>query len=300
MIFKVVVPLSKPFKDSKGSSEHYIDAISKESALSKVIVRLLQEGKPLIYAEHGKEPRKFGIKDIGLLYHIITKIGDFESKVSEDKVDKKEDKKEDKDDWKQRSVREMKNKKNKGKDDIQTTLLAMDKMAGLLQANGLNNFAEQIDQVSNTIQILVSAPKSGLLSQLIDGLNSDLSREYTSLIQYLQHSSVIEGPGFESFIEELRKHADQEKDHAIKIADRISFLGGVPTLVVNPMSSSSDPVELLKIELRAEDEAIKYYKERIAQADQLQDYGTSHLIKSILIEEEEHRLDLITILGNNL
>jgi bacterioferritin len=120
------------------------------------------------------------------------------------------------------------------------------------------------------------------------------------LIQYLQHSSVIEGPGFESFIEELRKHADQEKDHAIKIADRISFLGGVPTLVVNPMSSSSDPVELLKIELRAEDEAIKYYKERIAQADQLQDYGTSHLIKSILIEEEEHRLDLITILGNNL
>lgn len=293
MNFKVVVPLSKPFRDSKGSSEHFIDAVSKESALSKVLVRLLQS-KPLSYSEPGKGPRQFGSDKIGLLYHIISKNGDFKVTVTSEPV--KEEKKEDREDWKMRGVKQM---KKKVRDNLQTSLFAMDKVAGLLQGKGFLRFAEQVDQISNTIDIIM-APVINPLEQLITGLNGDISREYSALVQYSQHSTVIEGPGFESFIGQLKEHSQDEARHALLLSDRVSFLGGIPTTEVAPRFTSNDPIELLKMDLRAEEEAIRNYKERITQALQMQDYGTAHLIESILIEEEEHKLDLITILGGNI
>ena len=66
--------------------------------------------------------------------------------------------------------------------------------------------------------------------QLIDLLNDDLAREYQSIIAYVVYSQVLKGAAFMSIAEELEKHAKQELEHALTIAQQIDYLGGMPTV----------------------------------------------------------------------
>jgi bacterioferritin len=52
---------------------------------------------------------------------------------------------------------------------------------------------------------------------------------------------------------------------------------------------------MLKQDLKGEKHAIASYKERIAQAESLQEYGLRRVIEDILIQEEEHERDLLTV-----
>jgi bacterioferritin len=50
--------------------------------------------------------------------------------------------------------------------------------------------------------------------------------------------------------------------------------------------------------LRAENNAIYRYKERITEAEALREYGLRRILEDILVKEEEHKRDLLTILGD--
>jgi bacterioferritin len=133
--------------------------------------------------------------------------------------------------------------------------------------------------------------------QFISELNKDLSLEYSAAIQYLQHAAVIDGPGYTTFIEELLTHADEEFGHAKKIADHLNFLGAIPTIDVGERKISSESVEMLQQDLEGENTAISRYKERIAQARELKDFGSEKILLEILADEESHANDLETILA---
>jgi bacterioferritin len=133
--------------------------------------------------------------------------------------------------------------------------------------------------------------------QLLENLNKDLAWEYAALIQYVQHASVITGAEYESIIAELLLHADEEKQHAIQLSDQIDFLGGVPAVDVAEVQVSADSTEMLEQDLAGERDAIARYKERIAQAEALREYGLRRVLEDILIIEEEHARDLMTVLG---
>jgi bacterioferritin len=133
--------------------------------------------------------------------------------------------------------------------------------------------------------------------QLLDKLNQDLAWEYAALIQYVQHASVITGAEYESMIQELLIHANEEMAHAIALSDQIDFLGGVPAVDVEQVETSGDSKEMLEQDLAGEFDAISRYKERIAEAERLQEYGLRRVLEDILIVEEEHARDLLTALG---
>ena len=133
--------------------------------------------------------------------------------------------------------------------------------------------------------------------QLIANLNADLAWEYAALIQYVQHASVVTGAEYESIIAELLVHANEEMQHAISLSDQIDFLGGVPAVDVQEIKVSSDSQEMLEQDLEGELDAIRRYKERIAQAEALREYGLRRALEDILIIEEEHARDLMTVLG---
>jgi len=133
--------------------------------------------------------------------------------------------------------------------------------------------------------------------ELINELNMDLALEYAAAIQYIQHAATIKGPGYTTFIEELLIHADEEIDHAKKISDKISYLGGIPTLNVQKRKSSEDTVEMLRQDLEGEQTAIARYRTRIIQAKELNEFGTVEMLTKIVSDEEEHENDLKTILG---
>lgn len=133
--------------------------------------------------------------------------------------------------------------------------------------------------------------------ELLDRLNADLAWEYAAMIQYVQHASVITGAEYESTIAELLVHANEEMQHAINLSDQIDFLGGVPAVDVQTIKTSGESKEMLEQDLAGELDAIERYKERIAQAEALREYGLRRVLEDILIMEEEHARDLMTVLG---
>lgn len=133
--------------------------------------------------------------------------------------------------------------------------------------------------------------------KLIEELNKDLEWEYAAAIQYVQHAAVITGPEYESIQKELLIHSQEEMAHAVMLADQISFLGGVPTVDVEKREVSASSKEMLQQDLWGEENAIQRYKKRIAQAEALQEYGLRRVLEDILIQEEEHKRDLLTVLG---
>ena len=134
------------------------------------------------------------------------------------------------------------------------------------------------------------------IKDLIAELNKDLEWEYAAAIQYVQHASVITGPQFDSIQKELLVHSTEEMQHAVMVSEQIDFLGGVPVVDVEKREVSPNALDMLKQDLRGEESAITRYKARIAQAEQLQEYGLRRVIEDILIQEEEHKRDLLTVI----
>ena len=135
------------------------------------------------------------------------------------------------------------------------------------------------------------------MKKLLAELNKDLEWEYSAAIQYVQHASTISGAKYDSIKKELLLHSQEEMQHAVMLSDQIDFLGGVPTVDVEKREISKDCVEMLKQDLSGEDNAIKRYKDRIAQAEELKEYGLRRVLEDILIMEEEHKRDLTNALA---
>jgi len=134
-------------------------------------------------------------------------------------------------------------------------------------------------------------------AQMITELNKDLEWEYAAAVQYVQHAAVITGAQYEGLKKELIIHSQEEMQHAVMLSEQIDFLGGVPSIDVERRELSSDAVEMIRQDLAGEDNAIERYKERIAQAEALREYGLRRVLEDILIQEEEHKRDLLDALG---
>ena len=133
------------------------------------------------------------------------------------------------------------------------------------------------------------------LEALLDALNKDLEWEYAAAIQYTQHAAVITGAKYESIQKELLVHAQEEMQHAVMLSEQIDYLGGIPTIDVEEREVSKNSLEMLRQDLRGEQKAIDSYKERISQAEFLREYGLRRVLEDILIQEEEHKRDLMTV-----
>src|SRR5579871_3029741 len=102
-------------------------------------------------------------------------------------------------------------------------------------------------------------PEATTRAQLIDRLNEDLSREYQAIIAYVNYSQVLKGAEYMNIAKELEKHAGEELAHAIKIANQIDYLGGMPTVVPKPVKTSEKATDMLKFDLQNEKDTIANY-----------------------------------------
>jgi len=133
--------------------------------------------------------------------------------------------------------------------------------------------------------------------KLIALLNEDLAREYQAIIAYVNYSQVLKGPEYMSIAEELETHAGEELQHALTIAQQIDYLGGMPTVVPKPVKTSTKAKDMLQFDLDAETETIQAYRERVRQCEALGEYAMAEHIREILMDEQEHQMDLATALG---
>lgn len=135
------------------------------------------------------------------------------------------------------------------------------------------------------------------LAALVALLNTDLSLEYSAMVQYIQHAATVEGAQYDHIRKELEAHAQEEHAHALELANKIEYLGGTPTCIVTPPRSSNNTPTMLIQDAEAEKDAVIRYKKRIVEATAAGEAGLVEVLLGILAEEEEHLQDLITTLG---
>jgi bacterioferritin len=124
--------------------------------------------------------------------------------------------------------------------------------------------------------------------KLMEKLNEAIARELQVTIQYMWHHVMIRGPFADAVGEPIKKIAIEEMKHAESIAERLDYLGGVPTIKPTPIEISGDLKEILKADINAEEEAISLYKDIINIAAAENDIVTKRLFENILEDEEEH------------
>ena len=137
-------------------------------------------------------------------------------------------------------------------------------------------------------------------------LDSALATEWICTLRYTQHAAAAVGIHREAVASEFAQHAQDEREHAEHLADRIKQLGGTPNLDPSTFSQrahseykeSDDITVMIRENLIAERIAIESYSEMIRYIGD-SDATTRRMLEWILEKEEEHADDMSDLLQSD-
>lgn len=140
---------------------------------------------------------------------------------------------------------------------------------------------------------------------VIEILNHALATELVCVLRYRHHYFVAEGLPAEAIKQEFLEHANEEQEHADKLAERIVQLGGDPNFDPTGLAQRSHAeygtgkslIDILRDDLIAERVAIESYSEAIRYIGD-NDPTTKRLLEQILSTEEEHAEEIASMLAN--
>ena len=136
--------------------------------------------------------------------------------------------------------------------------------------------------------------------RLAELLNEDLTREYQAIIAYVVYSQVLKGAEYMDIAAQLETHAKQELDHALILSRQIDYLGKMPLVTPKPVRTSKNARDMLRYDLDNENETICNYRDRIPQCEALGEFAMAEQIREILVQEQDHQIDLATALGEEV
>jgi bacterioferritin len=117
------------------------------------------------------------------------------------------------------------------------------------------------------------------MKKVIEHLNAALSIEYSAVIQYCQHSALVQGHDRRLYEALFEEQSAEARGHAKKVSDWIVSLGGVPTIEAAHIQQSTDVEEMLKQDLATERQALEAYQKAHAAVE------GEHAIKYLLEEQ---------------
>ena len=124
--------------------------------------------------------------------------------------------------------------------------------------------------------------------KLKDMLNGAIAREIQVSIQYMWQHVQWMGVDHYAVSDKFKDIAVEEMKHAEKIAERLWYLGGVPTTKPTSIKVGEELWEMVNLDIKAELEAIKMYKDIEKAADAEGDPTTRFIFEEILEQEEDH------------
>jgi bacterioferritin len=141
------------------------------------------------------------------------------------------------------------------------------------------------------------------LQTVLRVLNEALATEIVCVLRYKRHQFMAKGLNAQSVAEEFAEHASEERDHADRIAGRITQLGGDPNFNPEGLLTRSHAeykegtslVDMIREDLVAERIAIESYSEIIRFLGH-DDPTSRRLMEDILAKEEEHAEDMLTLI----
>lgn len=151
----------------------------------------------------------------------------------------------------------------------------------------------------------VSSGYQGDREKIIKLLNDALATELVCVMRYKRHYFTATGLANDAVKAEFLEHAQQEQDHADRIAERIVQLNGQPDFNPDTLSvrshaeydESLDVKAMIRANLIAERIAIESYRQMIAIIGDT-DPTTRQMLVEIMAVEEEHADDMSDLLSD--
>ena len=132
-------------------------------------------------------------------------------------------------------------------------------------------------------------------NKIIEHLNKVLSNELRAIHQYFLHSRMLSDWGLNRFAQEEYEESMDEMRHADKLIQRILFLEGLPNMeYMGGVYIAKNPIEILHMDLKLENEAIPDLKAAILACEKEKDFVSRDMLLRILESEEEHADHLST------
>lgn len=140
--------------------------------------------------------------------------------------------------------------------------------------------------------------------KVIEVLNEVLATETVCTLRYRNHYFMAKGIHASGVEDEFLEHANQEQEHADRVAKRITELGGTPNLNPEGLATRSHAQygegetleDMIREDLVAERIAIATYSEIVRWLGN-DDPTTRRMIEEILSVEEEHADDMAKLLS---
>jgi bacterioferritin len=132
--------------------------------------------------------------------------------------------------------------------------------------------------------------------ELLEILNQSIARELAVSIQYMWHHIMATGIQSAEVTDIFKEVAIEEMKHAEKFAERLDYLGGVPTTKPSPIITGGSVEKMLQDDMKAEEEAISLYKKGIKISSDNDDTTTRRIFEEILESEEDHHNTFRTLL----
>ena len=125
------------------------------------------------------------------------------------------------------------------------------------------------------------------VEKVLEALNEALALQRRSVLQFTTAAGSMFGLEVQGLTGELWRFAAEELDDMRRLVEKITALGGDPTLDVAPMDWSSDPMQTVEHLIECEDEAIAALHEVIPPSGQEpRSEALEHLMEHVIMRKQ--------------
>lgn len=152
---------------------------------------------------------------------------------------------------------------------------------------------KKVDAIEEPIKAEKPAAKSKKpSSDIIDALDRILEAELSGVVRYLHYSFMIFGPNRIPITKWFRDHAMEGIQHAVTIGEKITALGGHPSVKVQPVPETNkhNVMEILKESLEFEREGLRLYHELLEKING--DVALEEMVRDLILDETTHIEDV--------
>lgn len=125
-------------------------------------------------------------------------------------------------------------------------------------------------------------------AKILVHLDKILEAELSGVVRYLHYSFMIFGPNRIPITGWFRNHANEGITHAVTIGEKITALGGHPTLKVKPVPETNkhNVMDILEESLEFEREGLRLYHELLGLVGD--DVALEEMVRGLILEETTH------------
>lgn len=129
---------------------------------------------------------------------------------------------------------------------------------------------------------------TGASTAIMEKLDEILEMELSGVVRYLHYSLMVRGPNRIPIVNFFRTQANESFTHATVIGEKITSLGGHPSIKVKPVPESNkhDVLVILRESMEFEKEGLQMYKDLLPMCGD--NVALEEMVREFIRTEQEH------------